>query len=83
MKILALILCLAVPAYAQDDAPVNTCLTPRQELKLAQNIVKLKAENEELKKHVGLSVPLVITVIVGSVAVGVAATVGVYEATKR
>jgi cytochrome c-type biogenesis protein CcmH/NrfG len=77
---------MSIPAFGQEstaDAPVNTCLTPQQELKLAQNIVKLKAENEELKKHVGLSVPLVITVIVGSVAVGVAATVGVYEATKR
>lgn len=81
MKIIALILCLALPAYAQeamDDAPTVTCLTPQQEINLAMNIVKMKTENEELKKHVGISTPVFVTIIVGSIALGVASTVAVY-----
>ena len=66
-----------------DDAPTVRCLTPQQEMNLAMNIVKMKTENEELKKHVGIPVPVVVAIVAGSVALGVAATVGVYEVTKR
>lgn len=81
MKIVAIILCLALPAMAQEKSPL--CLTPEQEIRLAQRLKGQQAQIESLKKDAGIPVPFVVALIVGSIALGVGATVGAYELSKQ
>lgn len=72
MKLIALLLCLSITAQAQE-----LCLTPDETIVLGQRFTDLKAQNEQLKKDQGVSVPLVVAFVATAFAVGAATSLAV------
>jgi len=79
MRTIALALCLALPAYA-DDAP--RCLEPSERIALAQSLVAKDARIEALEASVKAapSPVLVVVLVVAGVVVGGVAGYGVARA---
>lgn len=83
MKALALALCVALPAYA-DDVPKQLCLEPEQRIALAQQLVAKDAQIASLESSLRAapSPALVVVLVVAGVLVGGATTYGVVKATQ-
>lgn len=92
MLSLTLCLCLSIPAWAADDAPVimvagdpapvaGVLLPNDLAVRRAKELTALRAENESLKKDAGTPVGLVVALIVAGVVAGGAAGFGIAKAT--
>ena len=75
MRSLALLLCLALPAYA-DDLPVPCSLTPSERITLDQKLQSLQAQNDSLVASSKNQLPGWVPVVIGVVALGLGAAAG-------
>jgi hypothetical protein len=85
MKAAALVVLMGLAyiprAYAADDAPVASELTPRcysaeERANIAKALVAKDARIKSLEADAGLSVPLAVVLIVSGVVLGAGATAG-------
>lgn len=89
--VVGLMLALALPAWAADDAPFVspaglTCIPDAQRIVEGQVVVSQAAQIDALEKRVMSSTPLhpvvVVLIAVGAAAAGAAVTAGIMSAKK-
>lgn len=84
-KTLALVLCLALPAFAADDAPALKCLEPSERVALDRVIVGKDARIVSLENSVKAqpSTALIVVLTVAGVLAGLAAGYGIARVTEK